>query len=215
MEGSIIPPKISVRALLADDHVLFGESLSALLAVEAPEIRIDYVQSIDEVRTASQDYDLLLVDLFMPGIRGPQDISNLRSAHSKARIVVLSGSTRRKDVELSISLGLDGYLPKTIGANSLVGAIRLIVTGERFFPVSLLSEGPGEAPVASKFSKRELDVLRLLCKGASNKKIGSVLNVEEPAIKAVVRGLTLKFGAANRTEVVIRALEHGGFLEDN
>jgi DNA-binding NarL/FixJ family response regulator len=207
--------KPHVRALLADDHVLFGESLSALLAAEAPEIAIDYVDSIEGVKSASDSYDLLLVDLYMPGIRGPQDISDLRRTHGKARIVVLSGSTRRKDVELSISLGLDGYLPKTIGASSLVGAIRLIITGERFFPVSLLSDEVGKGPAPSKFSQRELEVLRLLCKGASNKKIGSVLNVEEPAIKAVVRGLTLKFGAANRTEVVIRALEHGGFLEDN
>lgn len=200
-----------LRLLLVDDHTLFGESLLALLAMRAPELDIQYVERLDPSIISAMSngaFDLILADLRMPEVGTVRELDAAFQPRGQAPLVIISGTARRADVDAAISLGLAGFIPKTMAGQSLVRAIMLIASGERFFPLSVLSkteENTGMPPL----SDRERMVLEMLCKGASNKSIARALNIEEATTKAVVRSLCAKFSAENRTEVVIKALELG------
>jgi two-component system nitrate/nitrite response regulator NarL len=200
-----------LRLLLVDDHTLFGESLLALLAMRAPELDIQYAERLDSSilsALSNGEFDLILADLRMPEVGSVRELDAAFQRRGQTPLVIISGTARKADVDAAISLGLAGFIPKTMAGQSLVRAIMLIASGERFFPLSVLSktdEDTGMPPL----SDRERMVLEMLCKGASNKSIARALNIEEASTKAVVRSLCAKFAAENRTEVVVKALELG------
>lgn len=200
-----------LRILLVDDHVLFGESLLALLAMRAPEFDVRYAERLDPSiisALSNCEFDLILADLRMPDVGGVRELDAAFSHRDRTPLVVISGTARKADVDTAISLGLAGFIPKTMAGQSLVSAIMLIASGERFFPLSVLSKSEEIIGMPS-LSDRERMVLEMLCKGASNKSVARALNIEEATTKAVVRSLCAKFSAENRTGVVVKALELG------
>lgn len=200
-----------LRLLLVDDHTLFGESLLALLTMRAPELDVKYAERLDPAiisAMSNSEFDLILADLRMPDVGSVRELDAAFTRRGRTPLVIISGTARRADVDAAISLGLAGFIPKTMAGQSLVRAIMLIASGERFFPLSVLSKSEENTGMPS-LSDRERMVLEMLCKGASNKSIARALNIEEATIKAVVRSLCAKFSAENRTEVVIKALEFG------
>lgn len=200
-----------LRLLLVDDHTLFGESLLALLTMRAPELDVKYAERLDPAiisAMSNSEFDLILADLRMPDVGSVRELDAAFSRRGRTPLVIISGTARRADVDAAISLGLAGFIPKTMAGQSLVRAIMLIASGVRFFPLSALSKSEENTGMPS-LADRERMVLEMLCKGASNKSIARALNIEEATIKAVVRSLCAKFSAENRTEVVIKALEFG------
>jgi two-component system nitrate/nitrite response regulator NarL len=200
-----------LRLLLVDDHTLFGESLLALLTMRAPELDVKYAERLDPAivsAMSNSEFDLILADLRMPDVGSVRELDAAFTRRGRTPLVIISGTARRADVDTAISLGLAGFIPKTMAGQSLVRAIMLIASGERFFPLSVLSKSEENTGIPS-LSDRERMVLEMLCKGASNKSIARALNIEEATTKAVVRSLCAKFSAENRTEVVIKALEFG------
>jgi two-component system, NarL family, nitrate/nitrite response regulator NarL len=137
----------------------------------------------------------------------------------QSRVVILSS---RKDIPViaaAFSTGADGYILKDVSTDALMGSLRLVLSGEKVFPTSMLSrfaQGGVPAPANSQrepgttpLSERELGILRHLSAGDSNKAIALSLNLREATVKTHVKKILRKLGAANRTQAAVWAIEHG------
>ena len=118
---------------------------------------------------------------------------------------------RRKPHRKRSNWGAIGFIPKTMGAQSLLNAVRFMAAGEIYVPVDLMREEPAAPahPLAAKLSPRENEVLSGLCKGQSNKEIARDLDLQEVTIKLHVRTLCRKLEAKNRTQAAMIAKEAG------
>lgn len=198
-----------MRLLVADDHAAFGDALAAYIEATTGDIAVTIVEGLDEATSvlSARAIDQLLIDIRMPGVEGVRHIVDRCREVYSGPILLISGSPVKRDVELALSLGVSGFVTKTMSAKAIVAAIRLVASGERFFPLSLL--GQGDARTGPDLTDREAVALRMICSGAPNKLIAKELGLELPTIKAIVRSLCIKFNASNRTGVAIRAIELG------
>jgi DNA-binding NarL/FixJ family response regulator len=200
-----------LRLLLIDDHQLFTESLALLLKSQTNEFEVECALSVthEHLEQARADrFDVILLDLRMPGFTSIEDLAKVWLHRSNARVVIISGFAGPRDVERVVQAGFHGLLPKTMSTRALVNAVRLIAAGERFFP-SFQGAGAETRADALALSARERAVLELVCKGAPNKAIGIALQLDESVVKAAVRTVCNKFGVANRTALAIKAIELG------
>ncbi len=158
----------------------------------------------------------------MPGMNGLSGLTVMRQKHPEIPVVILSGSVKRSDVLNALEHGASGYLPKTLSGKSLINALRLIMSGEKYIPSALLEDDgsntrPGEIDLDGlapdnplrQLTNREREVLALLTKGLSNKEIAKQLTVREITVKVHLTGIFKKLGAANRTQAVKIAMQLG------
>jgi len=208
-----------MNVLLADDHDLVRESLKAYIERLAPDIVVSHCRDLDQALAAvaeHQAFDVIVLDLRMPGMRGLEGLKKIRDARPGTPVVIMSGTADPQTVRDALAQGARGYFPKTMTGNVLVSALRLVVAGETFIPSVYLqsggaSDGGGAAapPGGAVFTRREQDVLRHLLQGRANKEIAAELGLEEVTIKLHVRGICRKLGARNRTEAVAIAHQRG------
>jgi two-component system nitrate/nitrite response regulator NarL len=129
-------------------------------------------------------------------------------------VALISGAASREIAEQALEMGAAGFLPKTLPAKSLVNAVKFMAMGEQYAPIDFMTAPEEEAPVnalASKLSERELQVLRGLTEGKSNKEIARDLDLTEPTIKLHMKTLYRKVGASNRTQAALIARDAGVF----
>ncbi len=193
------------RILVADDHDLVRETLAAYLEAEGvAEVRLasDVAEALDLI---GQDgpFDLALVDYNMPGMEGLAGLGRIMAANAGHPVALISGAISVELAEQALEAGAAGFVPKTLGSKALVAAVRCMVGGEIFAPLSLIPRGqtPEEAPL----SPRELEVLRGICAGQSNKEIARVLDLQEVTVKLHVKTMSRKLGARNRTHAAMIA----------
>lgn len=222
-----------MRIILADDHSLVRDSLRQYLELLAESVEVVEAGALPEVLChAGQAFDLVLLDLQMPGMAGARSVADVRAAFAATPIVVISGFTDPGVIRAAISFGANGYIPKTARGKSLVNALKLVLEGETYLPPSLLAEEahgqpalempqpPPELKTGSgavggfnsgfeKLSQREASVLRLLISGKTNKEIGRELNLQEVTVKVHLRNVYRKIKATNRTDAVRIALTQG------
>lgn len=222
-----------MRIILADDHSLVRDSLRQYLELLADGVEIMEAGSLPEVlHYAGQAFDLVLLDLQMPGMAGPRSVADVRAAFATSPIVVISGFTDPAVIRAAMAHGANGYIPKTARGKSLVNALKLVMEGETYLPPSLLAEETQGQPVFEtpqrapelktgggavsgfnggfeKLSQREAGVLRLLISGKTNKEIGRDLDLQEVTVKVHLRNVYRKIKAANRTDAVRIALTQG------
>ncbi|MEQ8655075.1 MAG: response regulator transcription factor [Kiloniellales bacterium] len=203
-----------MNVLLADDHDLVRDGMIAILSRDDPAIN---VRAVDDLNAAlglleEEDYDVIVLDLRMPGMRGLSGISRVRELYPDLPIVLLSGAISQSDIDEAYELGIRGFVPKTLAGKALVNALRLVVAGERYVPSTMIRD-PKEQETIKKatgtLSPREAQVLQRLAHGASNKEIARALSIQETTVKLHLRNLSDKLEARNRTEIVVRALEQG------
>lgn len=205
-----------MKILIADDHDLVRDMLSALLAQE-PGIAVVTAGNFDE---ASQrmlregPFDVVLLDYSMPGMNGLEGLRKARELNLGSPVALLSGTAPRAVAEEALASGAAGFLPKTMPAKSLVHAVRFMAAGEQYAPVQLMTEKPNEPvahPLKDKLTKREFEVLRGLVDGLSNKEIGRRLDLQEVTVKLHVKTLCRKLEARNRTSAAMIAKNAGLF----
>jgi DNA-binding NarL/FixJ family response regulator len=201
-----------MRLLIADDHELVRDTIVAFLDMQ-PDLEVvavsDLPAALDRV---GEGFDLVLLDWDMPGMDGLEGFARMQEA-TEAPVAILSGSADRAVAQQALDRGAMGFVPKTVGAKSLVNAIRFMAAGEVYAPVKFMTEEPEDEPheLAKVLTAREMQVLDGLCRGLSNKEIAREIDLQEVTVKLHVKTACRKLGARNRTQAALTAKQAGLF----
>ena len=193
------------RILVADDHDLVRETLAAYLEAEGVgEVSVvsDVSGALAEIERAGA-FDLVLVDYNMPGMEGLKGFTRIVAANASRPVALISGAMSVELAGQALEAGAAGFVPKTLGSKSLVAAVRCMMGGEIFAPLSLIPK-----PVTAEdglLSARELDVLRGIAAGKSNKEIARDHDLQEVTVKLHVKTMSRKLSAKNRTHAAMIA----------
>ncbi|WP_316015091.1 response regulator transcription factor [Roseobacter sp. HKCCA0434] len=201
-----------MRLLLADDHELVRDTIVAFLD-QQPDFTVVAVSDLPQaLARVEEGFDLVLLDYDMPGMEGLTGLARMREA-SDAPVAILSGSADRGVAQQALDQGAVGFVPKTMGAKSLVNAIRFMAEGEVYAPVKFMTEAPADPPhpLAEILTEREMQVLDGLCRGLSNKEIAREIDLQEVTVKLHVKTACRKLDAKNRTQAALAAKAAGLF----
>ncbi|MGY1793389.1 response regulator [Geodermatophilus sp. SYSU D00525] len=209
----------AVRVLVVDDQALFREALVTLLGAR-PEVEVageagDGHEALE--RAAAVRPDVVLMDLHMPVLDGIGATRRLRVEQPHVRVLALTTFDDDEDVFAALRAGALGYLLKDVSSDRLVEAVLSAARGESVLQPSVaakvvarfaqLDDGPRSRPqpLVVPLSDRELDVLRLLAEGRSNREIARALYLAEGTVKNHVTSVLGKLGARDRTQAALRA----------
>ena len=204
-----------MRLLIADDHDLVRDTLVAfILQEQGPSVvTADDLPSALARVEAEGAFDLVLLDYSMPGMHGLDGLAQTLEAQNGSPVAIMSGTAANSVAQEALDAGAIGFLPKTMGAKSLVHAVRFMAAGETYVPVAFMTTSEEEEvhPLAQKLGSREMEVLGGLCRGLANKEIARQLGLQEVTIKLHVKTLCRKLEAKNRTQAAMIAKEAGIF----
>lgn len=212
-----------LKVLIADDHHLVREGLKLTLRQFEPSIDILEAQTLEQATgmfLSNPGIDLVLLDLSMPGTRDLSAVDEFAARCPSARIVVVSASYDMKTVRAAVQKGALGFIPKLSGRETLIGALRFILEGGIYVPPEALTEeaweegsppaqapapAPRRTPADAGLTPRQIDVLRLLVKGLSNKLICRELNLAMGTVKSHVAAILLALDVNSRAEAIAAA----------
>jgi DNA-binding NarL/FixJ family response regulator len=199
-----------IRILIADDHALVREGLAAVIARE-PDIAV--VAQARNGREAVELFrqerpDVGLCDLKMPELDGVEVITAIRREFPRAALVVLTTYDRDEDVFRCLRAGAQGYLLKDAEPEEVLAAIRAAHRGEKYIAPEIALK-LAEHVTFTDLTARELDVLRELAAGKSNREVGATLFISEGTVKVHVNNILGKLGVSDRTQAVTTALKRG------
>ena len=199
-----------IRIMVVEDHHVVREGLVALMnAVPGMEVvaeTADGRQALELFRKHLPD--VTLMDLRLPGMSGVAAITRIRSQFPQARIIVLTTYDGDEDIHRALDAGARGYLLKGMSGEELMDAIRTVHSGRSRIPAQV-AERLAERMVRPALTDRELDVLREIVSGKSNKEIGQELNISEATVKTHINSILGKLGVSDRTQAVTAAIQRG------
>ena len=193
-----------MRILLADDHDLVREALAAFLQAEGLQ-QVTLAATLDEAMRLSQEgeaFDLVLLDYDMPGMEGLTGLRRMIAIGRGRPVALLSGAVSPEVAEAALELGAAGFVPKVLAARSLLAAVRFMAAGEIFAPINMIRRPTQDG---TALSPREMDVLRGICAGKSNKEIARDHDLQEVTVKLHAKTMSRKLGARNRTHAAMIA----------
>jgi len=194
-----------MRILIADDHDLVRDTIAMFLEAEgmAEIISVEDLDAAIKATDETGSFDLVLLDFNMPGMDGLQGLARMKETNGGKPVAILSGTASPQIAKDAIAAGAAGFVPKTLGAKSMVSAIRFMAAGETFVPYDFMQQV--DAKTVANLTERETEVLRGLCEGKSNKEIARDLELQEVTIKLHVKTLCRKLDAKNRTQAAMIA----------
>ncbi|WP_293904828.1 response regulator transcription factor [Phenylobacterium sp.] len=204
--------------LICDDHAMMREALAGAVAIGWPQAQVSEAADFPGAWAAAASRpDLILSDLVMPGAGPVEGIRRLREIAPDTPILVITGNEEDAVLLALFRLGIAGFAPKTSKSAIIEAAIRLVLAGGRYLPPRIVElaarQGPAAAASPSKpvvrLTERQVDVLKLIALGQSNKEIARDLDLSPATIKAHAAAAIAALGAANRTEAVMKAREMG------
>lgn len=201
------------NVLIADDHDLVRDTIAAYLA-RADDISVECASSLDEsveMLRGMTPFDLVILDYKMPGMDGLAGLQKAIGAYPAAKFALMSGVATAEAAREAMKLGAVGFFPKSLTADTMVNAVRFVLSGERYFPfdLTMAAKEPGGTGADWELTPRETETLRGLCEGKSNKEIARDLDLQEVTIKLHVKRVLAKLGVKNRTQAALRAREEG------
>ena len=205
-----------IRIVIADDHTIVREGLKQLLAATGDLNVVGEARNGQEVmqQVRGNDFDILLLDMSMPGKSGTELIKQVKDEKPKLRVLVLSMHDEHQYAVRAIKSGASGYLTKDSASTQLVTAIRKVSAGGAFISAEVaealaLSAMPqGEGPPHTALSDREYQVFQMLASGTSVSEIAARLNLSVKTVSTHKARLLEKLGARNQTELVHYALKY-------
>lgn len=212
---------VTTDILIVDDHPLFRRGVSQLLQMDSTLRAVGEAQNGEEALELAREHDpdLILLDLNMRGMDGITTIRALRDADVQARIVVLTVSDNDEDVVSALRAGADGYLLKDMEPEVLLERIKEAATGRMVLSESLtqiLAEAlsghnrtSDESELLRNLTSREMEVLKGLSKGMSNKLIARKYDIAEGTVKVHVKNVLRKLNLRSRVEAAVWAVNHG------
>ncbi len=212
-----------LKLLVADDHPLFRAGLRHLLDRLADQVEIVEAGSADQAfeHLAGDGFDLVLIDLIMPGMSGFESLRLICDQVPGTPVVVVSVKEGADDVRQAIDSGATGYIPKSSSPEVLVNALKLVFSGGVYLPPNLLSAAPPDADwqavgrvktfpargALARLTPRQREVLALMAEGKSNKEIAKELGLAAGTVKIHVSSIFKALNVNNRTLAVIAARE--------
>lgn len=215
-----------MRVLIVDDHPLFREVLGLHMKEYFPDARLFDAGSVGEavgVLSAYAGFDLILLDVSMPGMDGITGMTLIREQAPGTPIIIMSGMSDGGVARAALDAGASGYIAKTTGGRELKNALGLILLGEHYISASVLAEPAADPPSHTASSAqaedeaigeygmtpRQLEVCRLLMAGYPNKLIARKLDCAEGTVRLHVSAVLRALNARNRTEAARAALRLG------
>jgi DNA-binding NarL/FixJ family response regulator len=213
-----------MKLLLVDDHALLRDGLALMMAQEFRELQLLQAGTLAQAHAALKahpDVRLVLLDLGLPDGHGIEALPGLHDAAPGAMLVALSADERRETVLAAIAAGAAGYIPKTAQSGAMMEALRFVLSGGVYLPAAVLERRASErrdggpagvverSPEELGLSPRQLDVLKLLIEGKSNKVIARDLAMSESTVKTHLEALFRRLGANSRTQAVVAAARLG------
>ncbi len=199
-----------MKLLIVDDHPLFRDGLAALLCQASANTVVRQAASAEEALRPStkQIFDAMFMDLVMPGMCGEPAIREFARRHPDLPVIVLSSSEAPSDVRRVINAGASGYIPKSATAQTVVSALRLVLSGNIYVPPLLLSattraidHDMQDTPRSlAQLTDRQVDVLRYLRDGLTNKEISANLGIAEKTVKVHIAAIFKTLNVVNRTQ---------------
>ena len=219
------PARELITILVVDDHTLFRRGLTALLARDARFRVIGDAADAGEAqrRAAELQPDLILLDNHLPGVNGIDALPALRESAPAARVLMLTVSEDERDLATALRNGASGYLLKTMESDALANAIVRAMRGEAVVADEMTSKlvaayrdaastpatVPAPASPLAQLSPREMEILRSIARGASNKVIAREFSIAETTVKIHVQHVLRKLDVASRVQAAVIASEHG------
>jgi DNA-binding NarL/FixJ family response regulator len=199
-----------IRILTVDDHPLLRKGIATLVNAEADMKLVAEASTGQEALELYRLHhpDVTLMDIQMPEMNGVEATNEIRSEFPDARIIVLT--TYRGDAQIlkALKAGARGYILKGQLYRELLETIRAVHAGQKRIPSDIAAE-LAEHATDDALSAREIDVLRLIAGGNSNKRIGDQLSIGEATVKSHVANILSKLGANDRAHAVTIALKRG------
>ncbi len=204
----------ATRILIVDDHPLFREALKQAISGGVANAGVALAGSLDAATALldkDDDYDLILLDLRMPGVQGLSGLIYLRAQYPNIPVVIITAADDQGLVQKALNLNASGFIPKTSGIDTIIAAVKAVLNGDIWVP-----EGSGQPTPADKeadeiarriatLTAQQIRVLMMLKEGLLNKQIAYELNVSEATIKAHVSAILQKLNVSSRTQAVIAA----------
>ena len=202
--------KRKIRVLIVDDHAMMRLGLSEAIAGER-DLAIageasNGTQALELYR--QHQPDVVTMDFQMPGADGAESTANLRAEFPGARVVVLSVFEGEEDIWRAAQAGAAGYVLKSAEVEDVLEAIRHVFAGETYFPAAIAAKLSARQ-TRDSLTPRELEVLRQIVAGLSNKEIASALHMSEATVKLHISNTLAKLHVADRTQAAIVAVQRG------
>jgi DNA-binding NarL/FixJ family response regulator len=206
-----------MKCLLVDDHALVRDALALLIALHHPEVDLRHAGRLREAGAlleAEPDIDLVLLDLALPDSAGLATLASVREAAPATRTVVLSGDDRPETVLAAIDAGAAGFIPKATESRLLREALATVLRGGVYVPplAPAASAGAPQQPASAEqlgLTPRQIDVLRMLVDGRSNKLIARALALSPSTVKTHLEAIFQRLRVNSRTQAVVAAARLG------
>lgn len=204
---------MTLSVLIADDHELFRSGLKQLLMDNFDQAIVRETANLDDaVELLGEEgaFDLVLLDLRMPGMSGVEALGALCDGFPEARVAVVSGSQDQSDILAALGAGVHGYVPKTLPAREIVAALRGILEGQIFVPPAVRLRGQGRRESADinlaqeRMTTRQREVMEEMLKGRSSKEIARTLNIAEGTVKIHLAAIYRALGVKTRAEAIAK-----------
>ncbi|MDC6381809.1 response regulator transcription factor [Pseudomonas graminis] len=201
------------QILIADDHPLFRSALHQALSLGlGPDARLVEAESIADLEarlTEKSDWDLVLLDLNMPGAYGFSGLVLLRGQYPQVPVVMVSAQEEAAVVVKSREFGASGFIPKSSSLETIQKAVRTVLDGDVWWPpqvnesISVSAEAKAASEGLASLTPQQFRVLTMVCEGLLNKQIAYELSVSEATIKAHVTAIFRKLNVRTRTQAAL------------
>lgn len=232
-----------MKILIADDHELFLKGLEFILQENLKNIQITSANSYTEIfqQLNKNDYfDLVITDLAMPGANWLNAITKIHETLPETPIIIISAVFDKEILKQTLDIGVAGYIPKTASNNLIVSAINLVLAGGVYIPHELLYTTkastlsiekqndeinslknlekislPPSSSSEKRLTERQIDIVKCIAEGLSNKQIAYKLNLTEGTVKVHITVILKVLNVKNRTSAVIEAAKRGYITNTN
>ena len=199
-----------IKVIIVDDHKLFIDGVKSFLHFD------EHIQVIGQAENGEDAIklvkekkpDVVLLDVHPQNMHGETVMNEMREIYPRLKILAVTMSDKDKDVQKMIHSGANGYVLKNKSKETLIFAIHQVHKGERYVPLELVIKTLSPPVKKAKLTKREIEILKLIKKGMTDKEIAARLSIEPTTVEAHTRNMRKKTKTHNRIELINYASEH-------
>lgn len=204
------------KILVVDDHHLVGEGTKTVLEGENKFI-VDYVSSAKEVFELETDYDLYVIDIHMPEQSGIELSEKLLQINTERKVILYTGLTNQKYLELFTEIGISGVISKTATKSELISLVNAVLSGYTIVPLKIFKQqnAQRDSDQSIKLTEKELEILHHVAKGLSNKEIGEKIFTTDRAVEYHLSKIYKKLDVKTRQEAVMEGVRLGLIVSEH